>query len=62
MGMIWKLFIWCVLLVVTVSLSVMFGPVGFIIGLLLCWIQHSSFSRREMKKQHKEMLEAIKKR
>lgn len=60
MGLVWKLVVWAVLLGITVGLSVAFGPVGFIIGLLLCWIQSASFRRREQNKQHKELLAAMK--
>ena len=60
MFLVWKLVIWGVLLAVTVALSVAFGPVGFIIGLLLCWVQAASFRRREQNKQHKELLAAVK--
>ena len=60
MGLVWKLVVWAVLLAITVGLTIAFGPVGFVIGLLLCWVQSSSFKRREQKRQHKELLAAIK--
>lgn len=60
MGLLWKLVVWGVLLAITVGLSVAFGPVGFIIGLLLCWAQSASFRRREQNKQHKELMSALK--
>lgn len=57
---LWKLVVWCVLLAITVGLSVTFGPVGFIIGLLMCWAQSASFRRREQNKQHRELVSALK--
>lgn len=62
MYMVWKLVIWGVLLAITVGLSVAFGPFGFIAGLLMCWLQASSFRRREQNRQHKELLKAVKHR
>ena len=60
MGLLWKVLVWGILLAITIGLSMGFGPVGFIIGLLLCWIQSGSFRRREQNKQHKELISALK--
>lgn len=60
MGIAWKIVVWCVLLAILAGLTVVFGPVGFVIGLILCWIQSASFRRREKNKQHKEMMSALK--
>ena len=60
MGILWQVVVWVVLLGITAGLTVAFGPVGFIIGLLLCWIQQSSFRRRQERKEYKELLAAVK--
>ncbi|WP_067517900.1 hypothetical protein [Endozoicomonas ascidiicola] len=60
MGTIWKAVVWLVVLGITAGLTVAFGPVGFVIGLILCWVQSSSFRRREQNKQHKELMETMK--
>ena len=57
---IWQLLVWAVAIGLTVLLTFSLGPVGFIIGLVLCAFQASSFNRRKRNKQHKELIDALK--